>query len=317
VSLDKGQPGLGLGAATEADLFRQEYWDQKGCSERIRLVSLHELPQDSIPVRLRPVHRFRPFEADAELDQLVRWTAGRLGLSDIEPPTVRWPEPVAFTPNIADRSHEEWPALKDLLAGRSRARILLYEGASGLGKSLLVREALRYGRTLGIPVAHIDFKGGGSDIEAILGQIDLDLGAHLPDFSQHGGNKTHLLRKDLRALRHPVLLCFDTYEHAADNRNVADWLSIQLLAEAETSLALAVIVAGQRVPPMAAAPWRELARHLVLKPIEAIEHWEPWLERRHPGVDLAPHLNTVLKLAQGNPANVATYCEILAAQGGA
>lgn len=44
----------------------------------------------------------------------------------------------------------------------------------------------------------------------MLGQIDLDMGAHLPNFSREGASKTHLLRKDLRTLRKPCLFLIIT-----------------------------------------------------------------------------------------------------------
>ncbi len=158
---DKTAPlGLGLGAATEADLFRQAFWDEKGNNARIRLAFLHDVAADKVPVRLRTWHQFRPFDSDDQLNQLIRWVAGCLDLQGIEPPTVRWPEPVAFDPDLADRTKKEWPAIVDLLAGRSRERILLYEGASGLGKSLLVQQAVAYSKKLDIPVVRVDFKAG-------------------------------------------------------------------------------------------------------------------------------------------------------------
>lgn len=95
--------GLGLGAATEADLFRQTLWDEQGHNARIRLAFLHDVAADKVPVRLRAWHRFRPFDANEELNQLIRWVADRLGLTGIEPPTVRWPEPAEFKPDLADR----------------------------------------------------------------------------------------------------------------------------------------------------------------------------------------------------------------------
>ncbi len=55
-------------------------------------------------------------------------------------------------------------------------------------------------------------------------------------------------------MRRPVLVLIDAFEDAAGNRPVADWLSQQSLPEVETAPGLAVIVAGQRVPPDAAAP---------------------------------------------------------------
>jgi hypothetical protein len=306
-------PGIGLGAASEADLFRQAFWDHPGDNERIRLAFLHEVPAQLVPVRLRAWHQFWPFDSDDHLNQLVRWAADRLGLTDIELPKVHWPEPVAFAPDLADRVKEEWPAIVDLLAGRSRARILFYEGASGLGKSALLREANTYAKRIKIPVVYVDFKGGGSDIPSILGQFELELHEHLPNFCREGGSKIHLLRKDLRAVQQPILVIFDTYEHCASNTPVADWLNQHLFAEIETSPALAVIVAGQKVPDRRNIGWRDVVRHLPLRPITEIKHWKPWVAQHYPdfqkkGVDL----NTIMMLAQGNPAVVASACETIA-----
>jgi hypothetical protein len=202
-------PSLGLGAATEADVLRQWLYDEKGDNSHIRLAFLHEISADKIPRRLRPWHQFRPFENDDQLNQLVRWVAGCLGLRNVELPTVRWPEPLEFRPNLADRL-KEWPAVVELLAGRSGERILLFKGPSGVGKSALVRETTAYAKRLRIPVVQLDLKGGGLDVEDILGQFYLDLGQSLPDFSRDRGS-TVLLRKDLRGLRQPVLVMFDTY----------------------------------------------------------------------------------------------------------
>jgi len=305
------EPG-GLGAATEADLFRQALYDDKGNNARIRLVFLHDVAADKVPARLRPWHQFRPFDATEELEQLVRWLADCLGLQNILTPTVRWPAPKVFQPDLADRDQEEWPAIVELLAGQSRERILLFEGDSGLGKSELVRQAASYGKTLGIPVAPVNFKGGALMIEDILGQIDLELGTHLPNFSGGGASKIHLLRKDLRALREPVCLVFDSYEDVADNKTVADWLSLQLLAEVETAVSLVVIVAGQKVPEFASAAWGELARYIRLRPITEIGPWQQWISRHYPGLQEKGHLPTILKLAGGRPSAMASFCAAIA-----
>jgi hypothetical protein len=304
-------PGLGLGAATEADLFRQALWDEQGNNTRIRLAFLHNLSIQQVPVRLRAWHQFRPFDNDDQLNQLIGWVAGCLGLGSVELPTVRWPEPLEFRPNLADRLRE-WPAIAELLAGRSRERILLFEGPSGLGKSALVRQATGYARTLGVPVVQLDLKGGGLDLEGILGQFYLDLGQSLPDFSREGASKTHLLRKDLRGLRQPVLVIFDTYEGCVGNQTVVDWMNQQFLIEVETALGLAVIVAGQRVPDYNGARWQDQARHFALKPITEIEHWEPWVEQHYPDFQKkGADLNTVMMFAQGNPAVVSSAVETI------
>jgi hypothetical protein len=309
---ETAQPG-GLGAATEADLFRDAFLQDRGHNERVRLVFLHEVALNRVPVRLRTWHNFRLFESGAAFDELVPWLASRLQLRGIELPSARWPTPIEYKPDLADRLKYEWQAIVDLLAGRSRERILLFQGDSGLGKSLLVRYAAKYVSLLGIPIVRVDFKSGELNVAGVLGQFDLDLGNYLPNFSRQGGDKTHLLRKDLRALRQPVLIIFDTYEVAAENKPVADWLCQQFLNEVETAFGLGVIVAGQRVPDPTNAPWRELARHVQLRPITEPEHWEPWIERHYPTFHgKGAHLPTVLMIAHGNPAVIATSCEAIA-----
>jgi hypothetical protein len=304
-------PGLGLGAATEADLFRQALWDEQGNNTRIRLAFLHNLSIQQVPVRLRAWHQFRPFDNDDQLNQLIRWVAGCLGIADVELPTVRWPEPLEFRPNLADRLNE-WPEIVELLAGRTRERILLFEGLSGLGKSALVRQAAAYAKQLRVPVVQLDLKGGGLDVESILGQFYLDLGQSLPNFSREGASKTILLRKDLRGLRQPVLVIFDTYEGCVGNQTVVDWINQQFLIEVETALGLTVIIAGQRVPDYNGARWQDQSRYFALRPITEIEHWEPWVKEHHPDFqDKRVDLNTLIRATEGKPSLMSSLFETI------
>jgi hypothetical protein len=308
---DKSPAPGGLGAATEADVLRQWLYEEKGDNSHIRLAFLHEISADKIPRRLRPWHQFRPFDNDDQLNQLMRWVAGCLGIGNIELPTVRWPEPLEFRPNLADRL-KEWPAIVQLLAGRSRERILLFKGPSGLGKSALVRQAAAYAKGLGVSVVQLDLKGGGLDVEGILGQFYLDLGQSLPDFSREGASKTILLRKGLRGLRQPVLVIFDTYEGCVGNQIVVDWISQQFLIEVETALGLTVIVAGQRVPDYNGARWQDQARHFALKPITEIEHWEPWVKQHHPDFqDKRVDLHTLIRATEGKPSLMSSLFETI------
>jgi hypothetical protein len=303
-------PGQGLGAATEADLFRQELWDQKGHNERIRLTFLHSIAAENIPIRLRGWHQYRPFDT-AGPDELIRWLASRLGRQPMEGSVVKWPEAIHFQPDIADRNKNEWPAVINLLAGKSRQRVLLFEGGSGVGKSKLLRQSREYANKLGVPVAFIDFKGGTLNTEDVLGQIDLELGGRLPNFSPEQPKKSYTLRKDLRALRQPVLLIFDSYEDAADNQSIADWLNVQLLGDLESAPAVALILAGQKTPERAHASWRDLARHFPLSPITELAHWKEWASRHYPNVHES-HLSTLLKATGGQPSLMASLCEGIA-----
>jgi len=310
-------PDTGTGAATEADLIRQWLYDERADNTRIRLVFLHEIAADKVPPRLRGWHHFRPFDSDDQLNGLLRWVSQCVGVENPELPMIRWPESIPFRPNLADRAKEEWPAVVELLASRSQHRILLCEGASGLGKSVLVRQAAAYAKKLGIAVALVDFKGGPRDVLGILGQLYLEIGDLLPNFSRQGADKAHLLRGDLRKLRQPVLVIFDSYEDVANNPNIADWLNQQFFTEFETALGVAAIVAGQQVPDYRKAGWRDLVRHLPLEPITEIEHWAPWVDQQYPdfrrkGADL----RTVLMYAGGIPFVVSQVCEAISTRSG-
>lgn len=307
----KGDPGSGFGSAAEADLLRQSLWDEKGNNTRIRLVFVDKVAKEIVPPRLRAWHQFHPLDSDEDLNQLFRWLAESLKLTDVELPTVSWPTPIPFQPDLADRSKKEWPAIVSLLAGHSRERILLFEGDSGFGKSEILRQAADYAKKLQLRVAPINLKCASS-VEGILGDIDLELGALLPNFSREGANKAHLLRKDFRKLREPVLLIFDHYEDVAANKAIADWLNQQLLTEVETSLSLVVVVAGQKVPDNRQSGWRDVALHILLEPITEVEAWEEWVTRRYPEFQNKDHLRSILKVAEGKPAVMANFCATLA-----
>ncbi len=307
--------GEGRGAASEAALFCQSLYDDKGVNAHIRLAYVDTTDPASASAGLRRWHHFQPFLADTQLDALVKWAADCLGLPGIESPTVRWPEPIDFQPDQADRTDEEWPAIRDLLAGRARQRILLCEGGSGLGKTLLLRQARQYASRLDIPVVGIDCKLDGLKDATIHGEFHLELGELLPNFSRDGANKLHLLRKDLRALRRPVLVTIDTYEAIAGNKPLEDWFS-QFLLEVETALGLVVIIAGQKVPDHRQTAWHEQARHMPLRPITELDHWRPWVEKRYPVLaEKRADLRTLLMYSDGNPARMSNCCEVIANSG--
>jgi len=306
--------GTGLGAAAEADLIRQDVWEQAGRNTRTRVAYLHAVPHDQVPVRFRAWHSFRPLDDDGQLSALVRWAADCLDLQDIELPMVRWPEPLqGFYPDVADRTNDEWPAVVNVLAGRSAARIVFFEGPSGFGKSELLRQTMIYARRLDIPVAHIELKGGTRTLSDILEQLALDLDGLLPNFTRERASKTYLLRRDLRALRQPVVVIFDSYEDAIGNKSVADWVNQQFLPEVETARSLVAMIAGQKVPDCAMRTWRDLVLNFALRPINETKDWEDWVDRNHPAFrQKGADLRTVLLAVDGNPMLVSELCRAIA-----
>jgi hypothetical protein len=306
--------GIGLGAAAEADIVRQRLYNDQGINSDIRLVFLHDISSETIPLALQQWHHFSPFATASDLDGLTKWAANRLQLQDIQSPKIIWPEPYKFTPEIADRNKTEWPAIVDLLAGRSKERILFFEGESGLGKSELLRQIRTYANHLQIPVANIDFKGGMLNIDGILGTVDLEFGSLLPDFSQAGANKSHLLRKNLRSLQRPVLMMFDTYEAVAENEPLIEWLNQQILAEVPTSPAISVIISGTRVPKIHSG-WGDYARLLPLERITDTAHWQDWLLKKYPNIkypNIKDEITTLVDATNGQPSLMALLCDALA-----
>ena len=232
----------------------------------------------------------------------------RLKLPPVAVATLPWPAPIKFDYTLADRAKEEWPSIVRLLTGQSIKRILMLEGPSGLGKSSLIAEATSYAKQAGIGVVHIDLKGGGMDLESILGLIALDAKPWLPEFAADPQYRPHLLRKDLRGLRRPLLFVFDHYEDAAGNERFTSWLRLQFLHETVTSLGLAVIIAGKQTPPSEGQPWRELVHQILLKPIDNAKDWQVWFRQHYPTIPRRKSdLALLIALTEGNPATMATY----------
>jgi hypothetical protein len=301
----------GRGAATEAAIIRMSLYDSKWVSDRFRLAFVDEADRTKIPTALRPWHQFEPFAENSKLNQMVEWIAKCLRLPDQDLPSIQWPRPVNFQPDLADRIETEWKAVVDLLSGNTPKRILLLQGESGLGKSELIRQGILYARTTNIPIAHIDFKCGTLDVQGILAQLDLDLAPHLPEF--HSKKDSHVLRKAMRGLRRPVLIVFDSYEDVALNPEITNWLKHHLLPEIESSALVAVIIGGKNVPAHSDTIWRDLVNHIILKPIDQTEHWESWIERKVPGFKVkGAHLPTILMAAKGNPAVIVNMCKCVA-----
>lgn len=100
-------PGKGCGAASEAALFRQMLYGQKGNNAHIRLAYLHSFPPEQVPLGLRAWHHFRPLDSDTEWEGLIKWIASRLGMPAIQRPSEVSQKPdaaVVIPPQFIQRS---------------------------------------------------------------------------------------------------------------------------------------------------------------------------------------------------------------------
>lgn len=296
-------PGVGLGAACEAQVIYNELYAAKWVTDRHRVVFLDPAFTSALPKVISHLHYFIPSD-DHIFGQLVDWLLDR-GAPSTAPTTpapIAWPTPIPdFKTGLADRL-DEWPAIAELFSGKATKRVLLLEGPTNHGKSVLVRAAAEYARALDVPVATLDFKGGLRSRDDVFGALALELKTQVPEFYRQGASRPILLRQELRALREPVLVILDTYEKVCDLAELSDWIEHQFLTEVPNCPALLVVIAGQKMPDLAKVAWRDHTQHFELGPIPERRHWEAWLQQHSP--ELLSHLETLLLLTRGHPGNM-------------
>lgn len=308
---DQEPPDAGAGVACEAHVIWQELYDAHWKSDKFRVCVLKKAHASAVPTDIKGFHSFFSPQDD---DSLCAWLQGQpvAPRLDLTKEKVHWPPPVAgFEHGLANRSEKEWPAVIALMSGASPdRRILLFEGPSNCGKSELVRQCAAYAKQASVTVAKLDFKGALKSAEDVLGALSVELAGLLPEFAGPGGPKLHVLRRELRELRRPVLLILDTYERARSLSDLADWVEHQLLAEVNTAPTLLAILSGQQMPDVDQVPWREHAQPFKIGPIKERHHWEAWIARKFP--TLVRHTETLVMLTGGVPGNMAANLKTLA-----
>jgi hypothetical protein len=216
-----------------------------------------------------------------------------------------WPkEPVPFKHGLADRTKREWPAVLLLLTAQAARRILIFKGPSGFSKSALLQAAERYARLLRVPKSYVDFKDSALLNEAnVLAKLAADLGHQLPGFA--AVNTRFGLSRALRATRQPLLILLDTYERAAETKELREWIETQLLAEAEECEQLRFLVAGQKVPDASLARWQDCAETVELDRILDLRAWKDWVHAINPNVD-EKHIESIVVGTEGVPSTIST-----------
>jgi hypothetical protein len=97
------------------------------------------------------------------------------------------------------------------------------------------------------------------------------------DREQRRATLTEAWFDDLAALEQPILMLFDTFEHASGE--VQDWLSGPFLARVVRTFRVRVIVAGQFVPDMNNIEWGVQAKLHDLYGVLDACHWMPVIEK--------------------------------------
>jgi hypothetical protein len=224
-----------------------------------------------------------------------------------------WPdEPIPFNNRLADRTLHEWPAVLQLLVAASPRQILMFHGPSGYSKSSLLGAAARYAKELQVPTVYVDFKDTMLLSEAnVLREIQTGLGRILPGFAAQANPDRWKLRQALRELQDPALIILDTYEKAADTKDVREWIESQLLAEVEECPPLRFIIGGQKVPDLDKARWGDRAIVVELAGIHDEQAWKEWTKAINPGVD-DETVSAFVVGYNGVPSNISSTLSTLA-----
>lgn len=228
--------------------------------------------------------------------------------------------------------------------GSHDCRIMLIEGASGMGKSSLLS---RFRQKCPEDVVYVPFDCKGVDsIAAFLSEVVVDLGREkFPtflnkvklfvqggvDFSENdiAAEKTILIAinsnvdptpqeyqleqlqqaffSDLSALKSRTVISLDTYQMASES--LKGWIESKWLRTVERHLKNVVtIIAGQHIPDPNNSVWGHECEHFSLRPIEDVRAWYEFYVDLPNSVLPEDSIKTIALVCKGHPANV---CQML------
>ena len=212
--------------------------------------------------------------------------------------------------NLADRKSIV-AQFKAMLSGQSQQRVLLIEGDSAAGKTLLTRELVKYARQLQVNSVRLDLKGCPT-LKVLVEEMQLDLPQEvLPSLSlDNDQSQSYRLTKDLQNTRSPLLLVLDTYEKAS--QELKDWVD-RFLRRIDQAPAVILVIAGQQVPELDDMSANPVVQHQKLGPIDDVNDWLDFCQRRWPQAGLgSQQLETLARATAGNPGSMYPLLQRLA-----
>ncbi len=272
--------GEGLGAAAEAHIVHRRLYAAGTRAAGIRIIALDEAGSACIPERLRDFHHLA-IARPGVFEGLITWLGGAPPAASAPATasissTLTWPAPppgFAFAPQMANRE-EEFNFFKGTLRAASPQRGTLISAGSGLGKTRLVSECLRYGtELLGLHrCCLIDLKGNATR-DYLLDCLANDLGGPF------GSRSEKTLRASLRNATEPLLLVIDTFERAPEDTR--GFIESHILGDLRAAPALRVLLAGKPAafPDRTASTWGSQTKHFELGNIPNPEPWIEWARR--------------------------------------
>ena len=213
-------------------------------------------------------------------------------------PGISWPSPKAEDkPVVADRKRE-FSDFERMITGQCEQRVLLLEGASGTGKTVIAEEFERYARSLDVIVASADLKGCPT-MDQIFGALLITGGEGVFKQAESADRPQRFFRMmdDIMALEKPFLLLFDGWKEAPDE--LRKWIKNTVSPKLSLMPHVIVMITGQEVPDPSAANWKELVICHQLTPIHSTEDWYEFCNRKWPASPIArQHIESLLLVAK-------------------
>ncbi|MBA3560784.1 MAG: hypothetical protein H0W30_19580 [Gemmatimonadaceae bacterium] len=253
---------------------------------------------------------------------------------------------------IADRK-DEFTLFERMLRGAAPNRVLLLEGPSERGKSILLAElALLAEEILGQRCcARTDLKGGLALDELFSGfladlgpevfanytkqpapaPLQVNVEANLSGAEFGDGNKVAVqpiihtgapdsahhrgkaILQDLRTCTKPLVLIIDTFEAATDE--ASRWIVQQLLPSVRHNVRLSIVLGGQRVPDPrdSQLTWGGFADRRILKLVTSVDDWHEFACSCHPAFP-RQHIESVLRGLVHRPSIIQEFIENIVRQ---
>jgi hypothetical protein len=216
---------------------------------------------------------------------------------------LEWPEQLPdFAWPIADHTDAQI-AFCALLMRNSPARLLLIEGFSETGKSILSNQMERYVADLlpDLRCGRFDFKGTADrslEVTAFAQSLDLAV----PEV-QASGDQLMAALSQLPQLPRPTVVIFDTYEDAGDVQNLIERLFLTQLRKSEW---LRVVVLGRQVPASEGTLWAAITAPTMKLSLPEPEAWYEYGLRYRSDADFDRNfVATAYELTGGKAATLA------------
>jgi hypothetical protein len=314
-------PNMRLGAIHELKVIYQRLYKAGSHIDFCRILTFEDNHRNCIPTFLEGLPAF---DVQRDYDQILAWLRLKGAAPELNTSTsdVSWPKiHDGYSWPLADRK-DQFATFKAMLGQSIPQRIFLIEGASNTGKTVLLNELFELAKKIKLDAVKLDLKGCPS-LNELFGLLTLDVDTSiLPAFhSANGDARKIALLQDLKNLRQPLLIGFDTYQHIA--ADIADWIESQFLLRVNQFPGLLLLIAGQPVNPNQQThplpkptQYPGVAIHHRLEPIMEKLYWREYAHHvlKNPNIT-DDHIQAVLHIYKGDPGPISAFLSSFSAEG--